>query len=637
MKLFLTLICILALNAISQSQILKRIARDVKNEAEWKVRSKTNQKVDQALDSLLTKKEPEKKNTPAESSEQQNQKTTQQKQNKPTQQSAAVNASSRQSGEEMKMGDGYVTLFISVDEVWINGTVVIQGSSLKYGNMDKVKISITGPDTDEAKVASLYENNTFTDHFQPERSGDYLITAISPDGKAKETKKLKVLEMELTEWERPEQETDKALGKLKKEADRVGQSIGTKDKAELDKKIDEVEEKVALVKDMYKNLNGAMKQYGALVKKGLPLSPEINKNLSQLNDILTDQGNKMQQINESLDHEPYDNTVCEYLVMLNEACAAFSTFTNIWSKSIMTILKNIMLDKWLPKGVEAANNKAGAIPPDYDAQFKQPAKLIASAKFDVESLTSKMGAASFTGDIVQFASDMLMKKYCGVFKGELKHDYTITYRNKLGTPWWNYTYQTEAAITFRYPKTSGGKIIKMKGNIEGNATKFTFYQDIEQMEGFQEQMKGRAKLIPIQIHKPLAIPFASSQKDELGFGAVARGLATPAYFNIPVDAEYDTDAETIKLFLNDPLIDFGLMVKYVYGYVAIAAGIPLVTRVEFPVNKAKLTLNAVVSQNNELHVTKEGTSISGKGSRHIGNNTSEIEHQINYNLTAKKQ
>ena len=88
----------------------------------------------------------------------------------------------------------------------------------------------------------------------------------------------------------------------------------------------------------------------------------------------------------------------------------------------------------------------------------------------------------------------------------------------------------------------------MKGNIEGNATEFKFFQDVEQMDDFKEQMKGRAKLTPIQLYKPLAVSFASSKKDELGFGAAARGIATPAYFNIPVDAEYDTEAETIKIF-----------------------------------------------------------------------------------------
>ena len=346
----------------------------------------------------------------------------------------------------------------------------------------------------------------------------------------------------------------------------------------------------------------------------------------------------MKEINAYVKHQPYDNTICEYLVVLNEACAAFSTFTNIWSKSLLTVLKNITLDKGIPKAVEVANNKAGVIPPDYDAQFKQPAKLFAAAKFDVESLTSKSGAAGFTGDIIQFASDFLMKKYCGVFKGELKHDYAITYRNKLGTTWWKYSYQTKAAVTLRYPKASSGKIIKMKGNIEGNAVKFDFYQDVEQMDDFAEQMKSRAKPIPYELYHPIAVPFATSQKDELGFGAIARAVATPAYFNIPIDAEYDTDEETIKLYLNDALIDFGLMVKYVYGYVAIAAGIPLITKVDFPVNRAKLTLNAVVSKNNELKVTKDSKNnltISGNGTRHIGEATSQIEHMIDYSLTAK--
>jgi hypothetical protein len=178
----------------------------------------------------------------------------------------------------------------------------------------------------------------------------------------------------------------------------------------------------------------------------------------------------------------------------------------------------------------------------------------------------------------------------------------------------------------------------MKGNIEGNATEFKFFQDVEQMDAFKEQMKGRAKLTPIPLWKPVSVSFATSQKDELGFGAVARGIATPSYFNIPIDAEYDTETETIKVFLNDPILDFTPLVKYTYGYIAIAAGIPLVTRVDFPINKAKLTLNAVVYQNNELQVTKDAKnnlSIKGKGERHIGSQADPIEHQINFTLTAK--
>ena len=178
----------------------------------------------------------------------------------------------------------------------------------------------------------------------------------------------------------------------------------------------------------------------------------------------------------------------------------------------------------------------------------------------------------------------------------------------------------------------------MKGNIEGNVTKFNFYQNVEVMDDFKEEMKGRVKLTSYKLYQPPAVPFATSQHDPLGFGAVARGVATPAYFNIPVDAEFDVDGNTIKLFLNDALIDFTPMVKYSYAFAGIAAGIPLITRVDFPINKAKLTLNAVVSRNNELQVTKDAKNnlvIKGTGERHIGSAADQIEHTINFNLTAK--
>src|SRR5258705_3988952 len=546
----------------AHSQILKKIGKDLENDAKWKVRSKANQKMDQVLDSITAPK----KNAGNDKNPQVNnqQTKTSDKQDQSSKETTSINTSSKNNNDEMNVSDGYVTLFVTSEEVFRNGAVAITGKSLKYGNLNSVKIEIKGPGVNKTDILPLDDYNTYNTDFEPDISGDYTITVFSSNNKVKETAKLKVLDMELTNWEPGEDEVKEAEDKLKEEAERVEQDLGSKDKEELEKKIGEAEEKIEDVKKIYKDLGDAMKELGASCKKGMQLSPSLMKNLSSLNDLMWEQQKKMKEINDYVKHNPYDNTICEYLVMLNEACAAFSTFTNVWSKSLSTILKNIVLDKGVPKGVEIANNKAKIIPPDYDAQFKQPAKLFAAAKFDVESLTSKSGAAGFTGDIIQFASDYLMKKYCGVFKGEMKHDYTIIYRNKLGTTWWRYTYQTEAAITFRYPKTSSGKIIKMKGNIEGNVTKFDFYQDVEQMDDFREEMKSRAKLIPFELYHPVAVPFATSQKDELGFGAVARAVGTPAYFNIPVDAEYDTDNETIKLFINDALIDFSGMVKYTY-------------------------------------------------------------------------
>jgi hypothetical protein len=627
--LLISFLCLMA--GTSHAQILKRVSSDIKNEAEWKLRAKARQKTAEAIDSVLSPKKADKKKKADNEKDQ------------PAQiprQSASIKSTEEDKVEEMSMSDGYIELYLSATEVFKGGTVIIHGSSLQYGNLKSVQLIIIGPGTNETSNLALYENGTFTNAWQAETSGEFTITVRSSDGKAKRNAKVTVTEMELTDWtEQNEEETKKAYEHLKEQAEKVEENISAKDRVELQKKINDVKEKVETAQKLFKDVNAAMKALGDLWKKGTSPSSTLESNLSKLNDLMVDQRMKMAEINEKVHHEPYDNTICEYLVMLNEACAVFSTFSNVWCTSAVAILKNITIDKGLPKGVEVVNNNVKVVPGDYDAQLKQPAKLFALAKFDAESLVSRMGVAGFAGDVLQFASDYLMKSYCGTFKGTMKQEYEIIYRNASGKTWWQYSYRTEASVNLRYPKKNDGPgIIKLKGNIEGNVVKYTFSQDIEQMDDYKNQMQGRAKLVGIKLYEPPAIPFAVSQYDEVGFGAVARGVTTPSCFNIPVDAEYDKDANTIKLFLNEALIDFSPMVRFIYGYVAFAAGIPLVTRVDFPVNKARLTMNAVISKNNLLSVTKDAKNnltIKGSGDRHIGSETTEIEHKINYTLSAQ--
>jgi hypothetical protein len=49
--------------------------------------------------------------------------------------------------------------------------------------------------------------------------------------------------------------------------------------------------------------------------------------------------------------------------------------------------------------------------------------------------------------MIQFATDFLMKKYCGVYKGNMRHDYTIEFRNGKGENWWTYGVEVKAAFT----------------------------------------------------------------------------------------------------------------------------------------------------------------------------------------------
>ncbi|MGZ8538283.1 MAG: hypothetical protein ACXWV9_08480, partial [Flavisolibacter sp.] len=361
-----------------------------------------------------------------------------------------------------------------------------------------------------------------------------------------------------------------------------------------------------------------------------------------LNNNLAEHSNTMKKINEMADHKPMDNSICEYLVILNEACAAFSTFTNLWSKSIFTIIQNISIDKVTPNVVGKVNTDAGGIKGPYDFPLKEATKIYATSKLDAKSLTEKLGKAGIAGDVIQFSTDVLMDIYCEVFKGKFTHDYTIDFRNAKGETWWSYGVKMKAAFTLRYPKKNGSPdVIKMKGNLEGNGTNFSFFADVDKEDGFQEGSKGKIEVVPINVFTPLSVSFATSERDVLGFGAIARGAATPAYFNIPVDAEYDVDKGKIKLFINEALIDFTDLIATQYVFVMFGGDlIPWIKKMNFPIHKARLTINGVVKDKDEFEVKKDAKgalSFEGKGNRHIGDKATVRESDLNFTISARKE
>lgn len=630
MKIIYFVAFYLCIGNICFSQILKKVVNDAKNEAEWKVRLKARQKTSEAIDSILSpKKNNEKKKEDAKTSS-------------PQRQTAAGSTSSQPKADEMNIGEGFIDLSVSATEIFRGGTIVITGRSIRYQSLNVVKLLITGEGVSESQELKLYEDGSFAAGWNAEKAGEFTITVKSSDGKDQQSVKIKVYDIEVMDdlWVKDNIElTHKTYDKLKQEAERVEGNVGAKDKAELATKMKEVKGKVDMLIKLFTDLEVAANKLEG-VASGNPLPPALSDNLSQLNEQLVKQRQEMQQLYDVANHQPYDNTICEYLVMLNEALAAFSTVTDVWAKSITAVLKNIAFGKVVPKGVEVVNTNTVKAGPNTEFIGKEGSKIFATALGDAQALESVVGKASIVGDVAQFVTQTLLRSYCGIIKGELSHNYEITYRNESKVTWWQYSYDTKAAITLRYPKSSSGSLIKMKGTIEGNATTFRFMQDVEQMDGFKEQMKNSTKLIPIVLYSPLAVPFATSQADALGFGAIARGVATPSYFNIPVDGEYNTDHQTIKLFINEPIIDFTPAVQYVYAFIGLPMGLPIVTRVNFPINKARPTLNAVISKNNELQVTKDAKNnllIKGEGERHIGSQSDPIEHNIKFTLTAKKE
>src|SRR5687767_11512081 len=223
MKYFLVTLFTLAGIQVCDAQILKRIGSDIKNTAEHKARQKINQQVDKTLDSIVAKPQKQKNKKENSGSGTQTQPASHPSSTiKSTGSGPSVN---QETGDEMSIGEGFVKLYVSANEVFTGGTIVLTGNSVKYNQLNEVKIEIRGPLPDN-KTLKLLPDGSFTGDWQAEQSGEYTITAKSSDGKSFQSAKINVLEMELTDWEPNEAETDKAINKLRKEVDRVQQNIG---------------------------------------------------------------------------------------------------------------------------------------------------------------------------------------------------------------------------------------------------------------------------------------------------------------------------------------------------------------------------------------------------------------------------
>ena len=631
---------IMASPNLAQAQFLKNILNTVKNTATQNVNNKAANATNKTLDKIeqAGKTKSKTNNPPPAVPSPLNSLPT----NTTSGQSSDNKANDNSTNEDTSKS--YIIIKLSSNKILAGGTVIISGSSVMYESLNSISLTISGSAATETKKISLNNDGTYsTTWTSSSAAGSYTITAKSSDGKSQAHTSLdsyKFAEMEVITGPGKE-ETQKAYDKLKSSVDALKPQLTATDAEELKKKMDDVTNKKEMVINLYYDLDKMGKGIDGIEKKSGPIPSDISADLSKATDLLSNQAQQMEKANQMADHQPADNTICEYLVMANEACAAFSTFTNVWAKSLGEVLKNIAVDKSVPAEAGKANDAAG-VSGDVANIHKECDKVATAAIADAGSLTSKLSIAGFAGDLGQMLIDHFLKKYCVVMSGTLSEEYQCTYRNKDNVVWWQYSYTTGATISMRYPKNNqGGSVIKMKGNIEGNATKFTIYQKASEIDEFKEAMKNRAKLYSLQLHAPVAVPFSTSQNDKLGFGAVARAIATPAYFNIPFDANYDLEGKKIKIYLNSPIMDFNpSLVQYIYAYLTFPVGIPLVTRINFPINNVKLTLGKVIEKNNDFDVkTAAGdkVSIDQSAAFKIGDGSSSIEHSIKFSVSVKSE
>jgi hypothetical protein len=164
MKTALSLCLLVIFGATAHSQVLKRVLNDVKSEAEWKLRSKARQKTNEAIDSLLAAlQKKENKNSTSKQ--------------KPAKPSISASSSTTNSKEENStIGEGFISLSLSATDVFRGGTVIVTGTSVKYGDLTKVKMIVTGNGNTEEKELKLYDNGSFAEGWDAEEAGEFTIT-----------------------------------------------------------------------------------------------------------------------------------------------------------------------------------------------------------------------------------------------------------------------------------------------------------------------------------------------------------------------------------------------------------------------------------------------------------------------------
>jgi hypothetical protein len=580
-----------------QAQVLKKVKDAVKYKAEQKVEVAAGNATDKALDKLAEGVKSDKKPTSS---------TSQKKDKEPV---PAIEAEATGSKKE---NEGYVSIEMraSVNEIFITGKVTLAGRSIKHEGYAAVQIKVTGPrNHQEAYDMAMNNDGAFTAIWTaPSETGMYYIKAISADKKSDTTISVEVTMLDELDAMADENiaATQKAKALIESRVLAVKSSLNATQHNELETKKKKATDNLDKMLKMFRSINSANKQLAATVSKGSTLSQNLSGNLSQLNDNLKQQADEMKKRNEEFQsHNATDNTICEYLVMINEACAAFSTAVGFYSKSISTVLKNIVLDKGPGVAVDAGTAKIGVtLPTGTDFVPKEIGKIYATSKLDAESLNGSLGMASFAGDMMSYVSDILLKTYCGLYSGEMTQNFEFIYRNNFNAVWWKYGGMLKAVVNLRYPKNSvGSGVIKMKGNLEGNAVKFTFLADPK--EAVAEEMKSSynfTKLITLADIKAPTVPFVSAASDKAGFGAVARSAGTPASFYIPIDAEYDVQSGQIKLFINEALVDFTPLIKNKKVFILMGP-LPLFRWQDFPIEKAQRIIRGSLKDKNWFTMT----------------------------------
>ncbi|MEI9957673.1 MAG: hypothetical protein WDM90_15550 [Ferruginibacter sp.] len=438
-----------------------------------------------------------------------------------------------------------ISVKINTPVAFSDGSVEIAGTSNSLDNeLGQVILEILRPNgaTENFTARADKQTGDYLFKYMPKEMGEYKVIAYAADKQQTANTSFTVqaefdADEVLDDFDKTKDKTIVALESAINGA--VAADVKPEDvaktKQELQKlktKIKEFDGAFGKIKKSLKDLQGLAKKYPEIKAIAAPQLGQLASKLKESSDIL-------KQVEKDLGQsKSNDADICSRYYKIGESCALFSTTMNFASGGIIAIGKSIFIDKVWPKIEEKIGPKKFTANDNF--LFTQAGKTGLSALDDLSSLKTKSFGAGMAGDLVQFISNELFKKYCTEYKGPVKGDYTLEFKNN-GKMYMRYklTYEGKISVYCRKDKLKG-TLPKLSGYLEGNVTKMDFTDDVWAVEEKSDWDEIKNQRIPAPV-----IPISTSENDP-GFGAAARA-AVPGSFYFPLQAQIVQGKMVIKL------------------------------------------------------------------------------------------
>jgi hypothetical protein len=494
-------------------------------------------------------------------------------------------------GQESTAG-AYVDVGVKPAVVLPGQPVTISGSTGSYEKKNQASVVIRH-DSGTPNVtltAAVAPDGRFTVTFKDtKKPGLYKVSVTAPDGKGKGATQFRVDSTSdlVDEVDKVSQDLDARLDKLVAYLKTAAASLpASAERDELIKKVQNYGSTINTVDLPPVEILGELRR---VVQGPTVVYLPDQQILGELRDWIPQGEEAIDKIDRSKIGEkpaPICETIHTALEGAKFAAYAFAIETSLWK----TLLK-IGVDKGVPAAVQGVvGENVGGLAASSGLKL-----AIEKAKKHGEALE----AVNAIGlDLTEFLVSQVFELYCSAFEGPVSVKMTMVWKEGA-LPWLKYGVTLDGQFRLRYPKEApAGQPVYMTGEFEGNATNFTFWEDVTVVEPLP---KG---LLVIERRWLAPIPFVNSTKSPVDFGMVARAV-TPAYFNVPVIGEMT--GETIKVQFKEARVDFADIVKNRLLFVVYGGLIPDFKVFTFPIQKAQWILAKGMEDPCILKVAKESS------------------------------